>query len=126
MTARCDAESLFGVLINPLLTKPVPGVRVVGHKQMKSLGVDADRMPEWDYMSGQQKIEWLNLVGIGLTRVQRFKAFEQEGATNGSSPYCRKMHKLEFRYAQAAGLSDNHLPDSCGPIAVRRLRVGRV
>ena len=62
VTVRCDPERLFGVLVNPLLIKPFPGVGIVRCKEVKFLGVDALRMPKWDYVSGQQKIEWLNLV----------------------------------------------------------------
>ena len=52
VTVRCDPEPLFGVLVNPFLIKPFPGVGMVGCKEVKSLGVDARRMPKCDYVSG--------------------------------------------------------------------------
>ena len=35
----------------------------------KLFGVDPFRVPKRDYMRGQQKIEWLDLFCIGLTRI---------------------------------------------------------
>ena len=67
---RCDAEPLSGVLIDPFLIKPFPRVGIVGCNEVKFLGVDTLRMPKGDYVSGEQKIERLNLVGIGPTCIQ--------------------------------------------------------
>ena len=62
MAMSYDVELLSGVLVNPVLIKPFSGVGIVGCKEVEFLGVDPDRMAEWDYVSGQQKIEWFNLL----------------------------------------------------------------
>src|SRR6516164_153137 len=126
MAVRRDAKSLPGVLVDPFLVKPLPRVGVVWRYEMKFLWVNTVRVPKWDYVSSQQKIEWLNLVGIGLTCVQRVEAFHQEWAANSSSSDGRKMCKLEFSCPQAAGLADNHLPDCRSPVAIGRFRVSRI
>ena len=52
VTLSCDAEQLAGVPIYPFLIGPFPGVRIVGRKEVKFLGVDALGMPKRNYVSG--------------------------------------------------------------------------
>jgi hypothetical protein len=118
VTLRRDAESLFGVLVNPFLLKPFTRLRIVGRNEMKLLWVDPFRMPKRDYMGGQQKIEWLNLLCIGLIRVQSIKAFHQIWAAYGRSTNCWKVCKFEPSCPPTGGFANNCVPDRRSPIAV--------
>jgi hypothetical protein len=69
VTLGCDAEQLTRVLIYPFLIKPFPGIGIVRRKEVKFLGVDTLGMAKWDYVSGQQEIERLYLVGIRFTGI---------------------------------------------------------
>jgi len=126
VTLRRDSKELFAVLVNPFLIKPFPGIGIVGRNEVKFLRVDTCRMPKRDHVPSQQEIEWLNLLWIGFARIQRFKAFYQDRAANGSSSDCRKMRKLRFSCPQAARLANNYVPDRRSPVAVGSFRVGRI
>ena len=55
--------------VDPFLIEPFPRVGIERRNEMKLFGVDAFRVPKRDYVCGQQKIEWLDLFSIGLTRI---------------------------------------------------------
>src|SRR5215467_129257 len=114
------------MLVNPFLFKPFTRVRIVGRNKMKLFRVNPFRMPKRDYVGGEQKIEWLNLLCIGLTCVQSFEAFHQIWAAYGRSPNGWKVCEFEPRRPPTAGLANNCVPDCRSPIAVRGLGVGGV
>ena len=78
-----DLESLAGILIDPLHSQPFLWIQFKWRNQMKSLGVSAERMPQWTDVACEQEIERLDLIAIVLPSIQFRQRFEQLGTGYG-------------------------------------------
>jgi hypothetical protein len=90
---------------------------------VKVLRIDTWRMSERTHVGGNQKIEGLNAVGVGLAVIQIRKRFEYRWAANGNSPDRRGCFETQWSGRAAQDSQNDALPNLRDPVTIITFRV---
>jgi len=85
----CDPILFAGVLVDPTRLQPFLGIGFVRRNQVEALGVGAGRVSKRPNVRGKKEVEWLDLVPLRLSSVERCQRPHDGWAADRYSPDSR-------------------------------------
>jgi len=79
-------------------------------------------MPKRANVASLKKIEGFDLVAVGFSGIQGFKAFHQHRTTHGGSADGWEVRKCQTLCIETQGFANNQIPNGGGPISVGGFR----